>query len=137
MTTTYEAKLEEERWYRAELENDIQYRKREFERQMKDIVLAYEAKGAEESWYRVESEEENQRLRTECAELRETAKHWRGCFSKLAVMANRAIKDVPKMLIDAEITMPIFNPPKAIEDFLGYYRKLVGEMKNIVARAQN
>jgi len=43
---TYEAKLEEERWYRAKLENDIQYKNREFERQMKDTILAYEAKVA-------------------------------------------------------------------------------------------
>jgi len=56
-------------------------------------------------------------------------------LSKLAGIANGAIEDVPRMLIDAEIAMPIFNPPKAIEDFLGYYRKLVGEMKNIVATA--
>jgi len=40
-------------------------------------------------------------------------------------------------LTDAEIAMPIFNPPKAIEDFLSYYKKLVGEMKSIVARARN
>jgi len=33
MTAAYEAKLEEERWYKAELENDIQYRNKEFERQ--------------------------------------------------------------------------------------------------------
>jgi len=41
------------------------------------------------------------------------------------------------MLTDAEIAIPIFNPPKAIEDFLGYCRKLVREMKNIVAITQN
>jgi len=103
---------------------------------MKEIISAYEAKMAEEIWYQSKSEEENQRLRIECAELMGVVEHWRGCFSKLAVMANGAIKDVPKMLIDAEIAMPIFNPPKAIEDFLGYCRKLVGEMKNIVAKAR-
>ena len=32
MTAAYEAKLEEERWYKVELENDIQYRNKEFER---------------------------------------------------------------------------------------------------------
>ena len=137
MTAAYEAKLEEERWYKAELENDIQYRNREFERQMKDTVSAYEAKMAEESWYRVESKEENQRLITECAELKGTVEYWRGCFSKLAAIANRVIEDVPRMLTDAEIAMPIFNPPKAIEDFLGYCRELVGEKKNIVARARS
>jgi len=46
MTATYETKLEEECWYRAELENDIQYKNREFERQMKDTMSTYEAKVA-------------------------------------------------------------------------------------------
>jgi len=32
MTAAYEAKLEEERWYKADLENDIQYKNIEFER---------------------------------------------------------------------------------------------------------
>jgi len=96
MTATYEAKLEEECWYRVELENDIQYRKREFERQMKDTVSAYEAKVAEESWYRVESEEENQRLRIECAKLKEVAEHCRGCFSRLAAMVKEKLKMYPR-----------------------------------------
>ena len=74
-------------------------------------------------------------MRTECVELKRATEHWRGCFSKLAVMANEAIEDVPKMLTNVEIAMPIFNPSKEIEDFLGYCRKLVGEMKNIMARA--
>jgi len=76
-------------------------------------------------------------LITECAELKGAAKYWRRCFSKLAAIANGAIEDVPRMLTDVEITMPIFNPPKAIEDFLGYCRKIVREMKNIVARARS
>jgi len=76
-------------------------------------------------------------LRNECDELKGAVEHWKRCFSKLAAMANGAIEHVPKMLTDAEIAMPIFNPSKAIEDFLSYYRKLVGEMKNIVARARN
>jgi len=58
-------------------------------------------------------------------------------FFKVSSYGKGEIEDVPKMLTDAEIAMPIFNPPKTIEDFLGYCRKLVGEMKNIVARARN
>jgi len=55
----------------------------------------------------------------------------------LVAIANGAIEDISKMLTDVEIAMPIFNPPKAIEDFLSYCRELVGEMKNIVARARS
>jgi len=104
---------------------------------MKDTISAYEAKMVEESWYRVELEEENQRLIIECAKLKGDAEYWRGYSSKLAAIANGAIEDVPKVLTNTEIAMPIFNPPKAIEDLLGYCRKLVGEMKNIVARARS
>jgi len=41
------------------------------------------------------------------------------------------------MFLTAEAAMPIFNPPKGIEAFLNYYKKLVGEMKNVMARAQD
>jgi len=63
--------------------------------------------------------------------------HWKICFSQLASLANGAIKNVPKLLADVESAMPIFNPPKRIEAFLNHCKKLMEEMKNVMARAQD
>jgi len=63
--------------------------------------------------------------------------HWKICFSQLASLVNEAIKNVPKLLADAESAMPIFNPPKGIEAFLNHCKKLMEEMKNVMTRAQD
>jgi len=47
------------------------------------------------------------------------------------------MENVPKLLVDAESAMPVFNPPKENEAFLSNYQELVGEMKNMMARARD
>jgi len=46
------------------------------------------------------------------------------------------MENVPKLLIDVEFPMSVFNPPREIEPFLKHCQRLVGEMKNVMARAR-
>jgi len=47
------------------------------------------------------------------------------------------MENVPKLLIDVEFPMSVFNPPREIEPFLKHCQRLVGEMKNVMARARD
>ncbi|XP_022631968.1 uncharacterized protein LOC111240700 [Vigna radiata var. radiata] len=99
------------------------------------------AKLKKERWHRAETEKKHRELINqlrECiVEQRQVIENWRRSFSQLASLANEAIKDVPGLLADAESVMPIFNPPKKIETFLNYCKKLIRKIKNVMARARD
>ncbi|KAG2408055.1 uncharacterized protein HKW66_Vig0028770 [Vigna angularis] len=94
-----------------------------------------------ERWHRAESEKKHQELMNQMKEYiveqELVTEHWRRSFSQLASLANEAIKDVPKLLADAESALPIFNPPEKVETFLNYCKKLIREMKNVMAEAHD
>ncbi|KOM40624.1 hypothetical protein LR48_Vigan04g082200 [Vigna angularis] len=70
-------------------------------------------------------------------EQERVTENWKRSFSQLASLANDAIKDVPKILADVESALPIFNPPKKVEAFLNYCKKLMREMKNVMAETRD
>jgi len=39
-------------------------------------------------------------------------------------------------LAEAEVALPIFNPPSEIEAFFSHCKELIREMKNMIARAR-
>ena len=63
--------------------------------------------------------------------------HWKRCFSQLASLTNAVMENVPKLLADAKFAMLVFNPPGEIKAFHNHCQELVGEMKNVMARAQD
>jgi len=73
-----------------------------------------------------------------CIEEHEkTAEHWKTCFSQLATLANWAIKDVPRMLAEADVALFFYKPPKVVEVLIEHCKRLVGLMKDMVARRKN
>jgi len=62
--------------------------------------------------------------------------HWRRCFLQLASLTNGAIEDIPRLLAEAEVALPIFNLPREIEAFFSHCKELIREMKNIIVRAR-
>ncbi|KOM47161.1 hypothetical protein LR48_Vigan07g086500 [Vigna angularis] len=94
----------------------------------------------EERWRSMEFEERHQalikRMEDHIAEQEEAVKHWKGSFSQLAMLANGAIEDIPKMVLDAEASTHFCSPPEEIKLFINHCKWLVGEMKSFIARAQ-
>ena len=99
------------------------------------------AKLEKERWHRAKLEKMHQELMGQMKEYTveqgQDIEHWKRCFSQLASLTNTAMENVPKLLADAESAMPIFNPPREIEAFLSHCQELVGEMKNVMARARD
>ncbi|KOM26878.1 hypothetical protein LR48_Vigan327s000100 [Vigna angularis] len=50
-------------------------------------------------------------------------------------LEKESIEDVPKFLADTESVMSIINPPRGIETFLNWCKKLIRDMKNVMAKA--
>ena len=64
-------------------------------------------------------------------------KHWKMCFSQLAVLANGAMEDVPGMLREVDVSLTFHTVPKEVETFLDHCKWLVGLIKDMVARNKN
>ena len=116
---------------------DIQIKLNDAEQQVEEAV----AKLEKERLHHAESEKRHRELMVQMneyvVEQGRITEHWKTCFSQLASLANGAIENVPKLLVDDESAMSIFNPPKGIEAFLNHYKKLMEEMKNVMVRAQD
>lgn len=61
-------------------------------------------------------------------ELRTEIQHWKDKFSKLAWLANQAVRDIPKRLREAEIAMTPFNTPVPVYKFVEFCRALTEEL---------
>jgi len=89
---------------------------------MEQLMKEREERVREEHWQRVEAEAKYQAMITQVEgcikEHEKTAKHWKTCFSQLAALANGAIGDVPRMLVEADATLFFYKPPKAMEVFI-------------------
>ncbi|KOM26761.1 hypothetical protein LR48_Vigan316s000300 [Vigna angularis] len=94
----------------------------------------------EERWRSLEFGERHhaliKQMKDHIAMQEEAVKHWKGSFSQLAMLANRAIEDIPKMVLDAEATTHFCNPPPEIMLFINHCKWLVGEMKAFIARVR-
>ncbi|KOM25692.1 hypothetical protein LR48_Vigan161s000100 [Vigna angularis] len=94
----------------------------------------------EERWRSIEFEERHQalvkRMEDHIAEQEVAVRHWKESFSQLAALANEAIEDIPKMVLDAEASTHFYSPPEEIELFINHCKWLVGEMKSFIARAR-
>jgi len=66
-------------------------------------------------------------------EREQTLEHWKTCFSQLASLANGAIKDVPRMLKEADVSLMFRPVPKEVESFVEHCKRLVGLMKKMIA----
>lgn len=61
-------------------------------------------------------------------DLREDIQFWKSKFSKLAWLANQAVKDLPKRLRKAEAKMSPFNTPVQVFDFVTFCKDLTNEL---------
>jgi len=108
---------------------------------MEHLVEEWEGKANKEREQRLE-EEVNYTAKIvqleECLEERElTLGYWKIYFSQLASLANGAIEDVPRMLMEADVSLMFRTIPKEVESFIEHCKWLVGLMKEMVARSRN
>lgn len=61
-------------------------------------------------------------------ELRDEIQLWKGKFSRLAWLANQAVKDVPRRLRRAEAEMFPFNTPVHVYEFVNFCKTLTEEL---------
>ncbi|KAG2390785.1 uncharacterized protein HKW66_Vig0252770 [Vigna angularis] len=108
--------------------------------EMKEMALSFETDMNQERWKLAKAEEEHRSMIKQMEEYieeqEEAVNHWKGNFSQLAMLANGAIEDIPKMVLDAEATTHFCNPPPEIMLFINHCKLLVGEMKAFTARAR-
>ena len=57
-------------------------------------------------------------------------------FLTVGFLGKWSIKDISRLLVEAEAALPIFNPPREIEAFFSHCKELIREMKNIIVRAR-
>ncbi|KOM43245.1 hypothetical protein LR48_Vigan05g084900 [Vigna angularis] len=131
MAMSFEANMNQERWKLAKAEEEH----RTMIKQMEEYI-----EEQEERWRSMEFEESHQalvkRMEDHIVEQEEAVKHWKGSFSQLAMLANGAIEDIPKMVLDAEASTHFCSPLEEIKLFINHCKCLVGEMKSFIARAQ-
>ena len=132
MATSFEAELNQERWKSAEAEKEY----RAMLKQMEDYI-----EEQEERWRSMEFEERHQalirRMKEHIAEQETDVKHWKESFSQLAALANGAIEDIPRMVLEAEASTHFCSPPVEVERFINHCKWLIGEMKSFITRARN
>ena len=112
--------------------HEAQIKINKMEQQMKEIMMTYDMKMNEERYQEMIAQMNDYTLEHEW-----NIRHWKKCFLQLAALANGAIKDIPRLLSEAESTLPIFNPLERIETFLDHCKKLIVEMKSMISRARN
>lgn len=61
-------------------------------------------------------------------ELRDEVQLWKGKFSRLAWLANQAVRDVPRRLRRAEAEMLPFNTPVHVYEFVNFCKALTEEL---------
>ncbi|XP_052725996.1 uncharacterized protein LOC128194434 [Vigna angularis] len=131
MALSFETDMNQERWKLAEAEEEH----RSMIKQMEEYI-----EEQEERWRSLEFGERHhaliKQMKDHIAMQEEAVKHWKGSFSQLAMLANRAIEDIPKMVLDAEATTHFCNPPPEIMLFINHCKWLVGEMKAFIARVR-
>ncbi|KOM47095.1 hypothetical protein LR48_Vigan07g079900 [Vigna angularis] len=131
MAVSFESDMSQERWKLAEAEEEH----RTMIKQMEEYI-----EEQEERWRLTEFEERHQalvkRMEDHIAEQEVVVRHWKESFSQLAALANEAIEDIPKMVLDAEASIHFYSPPEGIKLFINHCKWLVGEMKSFIARAR-
>ncbi|KOM52219.1 hypothetical protein LR48_Vigan09g087800 [Vigna angularis] len=132
MATSFQAELNQERWKLAEAEGEY----RAMLKQMEDYI-----EEKEERWRSMEFEERHQalikRMKEHIAEQETTVKHWKESFSQLAALANGAIEDIPRMVLEAEASTHFYSLPVEIGLFINHCKRLIDEMKSLITRARN
>jgi len=120
---------------------DLQDKFHSTESRMKEIMSEYEEKLKEKQWQNMEAEERHQimvtQLKNHIADQEPDIIHWKTCFAQLAALANGAIKDVPRMLREADSSLMFFNFPDSVQTFLNHCKYLVEQMKVIIARSRD
>ncbi|XP_022640287.1 uncharacterized protein LOC111242243 [Vigna radiata var. radiata] len=118
MATSFEADMNRDRWKLAEAEKDHQTMMQQMESYIEE---------QEEEWRSMEFEERHQtlvrRMEDHIAEQEQAVKHRKESFSQLAALANGAIEDIPKMVLDAEASTHFCSPPAEIELFINHCNK--------------
>jgi len=66
-------------------------------------------------------------------ERQQALEHWKTRFSQLASLANGAIKDVPRMLKEADVSLMFRPVPTEVASFVEHCKGLVGLMKKMIA----
>ena len=54
----------------------------------------------------------------------------------MAALANGAIKDVPRILREADSSLTFFNLPDSVQTFINHCKYLVEQMKVMIARSR-
>ena len=62
-------------------------------------------------------------------ELEDKGRHWKDCFSKLAMLANQAVLKIPTHLREIDAVMHPLNTPVKVYKFVEYCKNLIEELE--------